>query len=404
MQRGRQLAILFLSIARDHARHCCGTENGAVMICCLVANSAWNISNFRAGLIQTLREQGHDVHIVAPPGAELAMLAAQGCQVHEVNMDCRGTHPVRDGRLLLTLWQTYRRIRPDIVLHYTIKPVIYGSLAAHLLGIPALNTITGLGTAFLRHGWLNRMVKRLYKLALASAPIVIFQNADDRSLFVQAGLLRAEHAMLVPGSGVDITRFSPQPLPDQAGDAPVFLLVGRMLRDKGVVEFVEAAAHVRQACPKARFALLGFVGVENVSAISAAQMDAWVAAGAVEYWGAASDVQPMLAQADCIVLPSYREGMPRTLLEGGAMGRPLVATDVPGCREVVKDGETGFLCEVKRVDALAEAMLKVAGLSPHQRAELGHAARQHVVSQFAEKYVIDSYIKFIYSITRNVRE
>ena len=374
------------------------------MICCLVANSAWNISNFRISLIRMLLEQGHDVHVVAPPGRELGMLAALGCHVHEVNIDCRGTHPIRDGRLLLTLWQTYRRIRPDVLLHYTIKPVIYGSLAARLLGLPALNTITGLGTAFLRDGWLNLMVKCLYKLALAPARVVIFQNADDRALFVQAGLLHPEHAMLVPGSGVNITHFSPVPLPDQTGDAPVFLLVGRMLRDKGVVEFVDAAGFVRQAYPKARFALLGFVGVENVSAISSAQMDEWVASCAVEYWGAASDVQPMLAQADCVVLPSYREGMPRTLLEGGAMGRPLVATDVPGCREVVKDGETGFLCEAKRADSLAEAMLKVAGLSPQQRAELGRAARAHVVSQFAEKYVIDSYIKFIYSIGKNIQK
>ena len=182
------------------------------MICCLVANSAWNISNFRISLIRMLLEQGHDVHVVAPPGRELGMLAGLGCHVHEVNIDCRGTHPIRDGRLLLTLWQTYRRIRPDVLLHYTIKPVIYGSLAARLLGLPALNTITGLGTAFLRDGWLNLMVKCLYKLALAPARVVIFQNADDRALFVQAGLLHPEHAMLVPGSGVNITHFSPPPL------------------------------------------------------------------------------------------------------------------------------------------------------------------------------------------------
>lgn len=167
-----------------------------------------------------------------------------------------------------------------------------------------------------------------------------------------------------------------------------------------MVEYVDAARLLRARHPHARFVLLGFLGVENVSAIHQEQMDEWVAEGAVEYWGAASDVRPMIERADCIVLPSYREGMPRTLLEAAAMGRPLVATDVPGCREVVQDGVNGYLCQVKDAEALALAMEKIIQLSPEQRAALGAAGRERVEAKFAEGYVIDCYLRAISAMVK----
>ncbi len=366
-----------------------------MMKLCVVANSAWNLVNFRLGLLKALLQQGWEVHVLVPDGPETALMREAGCHVHDVFIDCKGTHPWHDGRLFLRLRGWYQRLQPDVVVHYTIKPVIYGSLAARVLGIPALNAITGLGTAFLRDGWLQRLVRQLYKLALPASPSVMFENPDDLALFVNSGLLRPEQAVQVPGPGVDVGYFQPCPLPDVSGDAPVFLLVARMLRDKGVVEYVEAARLLRPRHPQARFVLLGFLGVENVSAIHQAQMDAWVAEGAVEYWGATSDVRPMIERADCVVLPSYREGMPRTLLEAAAMGRPLVATDVPGCREVVRDGVNGYLCPAKDAKALAQSMEKIIQASPGLRQRLGEAGRFCVETQFAERYVIDCYLRAI---------
>ena len=361
------------------------------MIVSIAVNAAWNVVNFRLGLIEALLAQGHQVHVLAPQGPEFAALARLGCVTHALDIDCKGTHPVKDFRLMLQLRSCYARIQPDVALHYTIKPVIYGSLAARSLGIPALNTITGLGTAFLSSGWLQAMVKKLYRAALQQAKVVVFQNPDDRQLFLDTGLLQAAQAMLIPGSGIDTQRFTPVALPDQDGRAPVFLLLGRMLRDKGVVEYVEAARMLKARCPGARFALLGFLDVENVSAISRAQLDAWVAEGVIECWGETHDVRPMIARADCVVLPSYREGMPRTLLEAAAMARPLVASDVPGCREVVEHGVNGMLCQVKSASALAQAMANIAELSPADREVLGAAGRRKVEQRFSLNKVIECY-------------
>lgn len=184
---------------------------------CVVANSAWNLANFRLGFLKALIQRGWEVHVLVPDGPETRLMREAGCQVHDVFMDCKGTHPWHDGLLLLRLRRWYQRLQPDAVVHYTIKPVIYGSLAARMLGIPVLNAITGLGTAFLRDGWLQRLVRQLYKLALPASPSVMFENPDDLALFVKAGLLRPEQAVQVPGPGVDITHFAPCPLPDTGG-------------------------------------------------------------------------------------------------------------------------------------------------------------------------------------------
>jgi len=367
---------------------------------CVVANSAWNLANFRLGFIKALLARGWQVHVLVPDGPETSCFLEAGCTVHALPMDCKGTHPWHDFQLFWRLRQIYQHLQPDAVVHYTIKPVIYGSLAARTVGIPVLNAITGLGTAFLRHGWLQRLVRQLYKLALPASPSVMFENPDDLALFVQAELLKPQQAVQVPGPGVDIQHFQLAPFSDAQGDSPIFLLVGRMLRDKGVVEFVEAARLLRQRYPAARFALLGFLGVENVSAISPAEMDEWVTQGHVEYWGSASDVRPMIARADCVVLPSYREGLPRTLLEAAAMGRPLVATDVPGCREVVVDGVNGYLCTAKDAEALAQAMEKVACSTPEQRYAMGLAGRRRVEEKFAESHVIKFYIQAILDMVK----
>ncbi len=368
----------------------------------LASNTAWNLYNFRGGLIRRLLEEGAAVTVVAPPDEFSEKLAGMGCEVIGLPMDNKGTHPVRDLRTLRDFHRVYRQVRPAVALHFTIKPVIYGSLAARMLGIPVANTITGLGTAFLREGWLMRVVESLYRVSQRWPQRVFFQNRDDHDLFVGRGLVPAEKAERLPGSGVDLERFAPAAYP--GNPAPVFLLVARLLRDKGVVEFVEAARRVRAHHPRARFQLLGPLGVANRTAIPAEEVAGWVAEGVVEYLGETGDVRPALAAADCIVLPSYREGVPRTLLEAAALGRPLIATDVPGCREVVADGDNGYLCRAQDANDLADRMERFIGLPVEARQALGEAGRAKVEREFDERMVIGRYLDAIRVIARKQAE
>jgi glycosyltransferase involved in cell wall biosynthesis len=357
----------------------------------VAANSAWNIVNLRAGLIRGLQARGFDVVVSAPfePAAE-ERLRALGGQRLFVPVDRAGLNPVADLKLLGQYRSQLASLRPDAFLGFTIKPNIYGCLAARLVGIPAIANISGLGTVFIRGGPLRALVSRLYRLALARAGVVFFQNPDDLALFVERGLVHSGQARLLPGSGVDLDRFQVQPLPD---GPPIFLLIARMLGDKGVREFVEAARALRAEWPDARFMLLGPLDPGNRTAIPGEDIERWASEGAVEYLGEGEDVRPVIAQATAIVLPSYREGLPRALLEGAASGRPLIATDVPGCREVVVDGVNGFLCEPRSSESLATAMRKLQGLQPSERAAMGLAGRRRVEERFSEAAVTTAYLE-----------
>ena len=230
----------------------------------------------------------------------------------------------------------------------------------------------------------------LYRLALRKAPVVFFQNPDDKALFVDRGLVRSDQARLLPGSGVDLDRFRETPLP---GGPVTFLFIGRILGDKGVRELAEAARELRKIHPAARVQLLGPLDRGNRSAIKLTELEQWVADGFVEYVGDTDDVRPFIEKATAVVLPSYREGLPRSLLEAGAMGRPLIATDVPGCREVVQDSVNGFLCEARSAASLAEAMARFVSMSADRQAGLGTASRKKIESQFSEGIVIQAYLR-----------
>jgi glycosyltransferase involved in cell wall biosynthesis len=357
-------------------------------------NASWNIVNFRAGLIAALRGRGYRVAALAPRDEYSDRLAAMGVEFEPIEIDKQGLSPLRDLRLLLRYRRAMRRLRPDIYLGYTAKPNVYGSLAAHMLDIKVINNVAGLGTAFIRGGILALVVKALYRIAFRRSATVFFQNEEDRSLFVGSGIVPAAIAQLLPGSGIDLTRFAPAPRP--AGDGEFrFLLVARLLWDKGVREYVEAARLVRAEAPHARFQILGFLDVENRTAVARADVERWVAEDAIDYLGQSDDVRPFLQAADCVVLPSYREGLPRSLLEASAMARPLIATDVPGCRHVLEDGVNGFLCTVRDARSLADAMLKMLHLDPRQRLAMGAAARLKVEREFDERLVAERYLTAI---------
>jgi glycosyltransferase involved in cell wall biosynthesis len=360
----------------------------------IAINTAWNFVNFRAGLIRALVAAGYEVVAVAPPDEYVSRLKALGCRFVALPMDNKGTHPGRD---LLLIWRFYRlmrRERPNIYLGYTVKPNIYGSLAAFMLNIPVINNIAGLGAVFIKENWLSVLVRGLYRIALSKSAKVFFQNNDDREMFVARGIVRTEMTDRLPGSGIDLVQFIPVPLPNRA--CLRFLLIARMLWDKGVGEFVEAARYLKNQGIHAEFCLLGFLDVKNPAAISRTQMDAWVKEGVIEYIGTSDDVRQEIARVDCIVLPSYREGSPRTLLEAAAMARPIVTTNSVGCREVVEDGVNGYLCRTKDALDLAEKIAKIIALSPEERQEMGRRGREKVKQEFDEKIVINKYMNTIH--------
>ncbi|MGN6669540.1 MAG: glycosyltransferase family 4 protein, partial [Trinickia sp.] len=284
------------------------------------------------------------------------------------------------------------------VFHYTIKANIYGSVAAWLARVPSIAVTTGLGYVFIQKSRAASVAKALYRFAFRFPREVWFLNRDDHSAFLNERLLaRPERAKQLHGEGVDLEHFGLTPLPHEAH--VTFVLIGRLLWDKGVGEYVEAARIVRKQYPHTRFQLLGPVGVDNPSAITQADVDGWQREGVVDYLGEAHDVRPFIAKADCVVLPSYREGVPRTLMEASAMGRPIVATDVPGCREVVDDGVTGLLCEVKNARSLADKITRIVQMDEGARRDMGLRGREKVMAEFDEALVIERYRQTLHALT-----
>lgn len=356
----------------------------------LIAGLADSLITFRGPLIAALRARGHDVHVAAPsmaPGEPVGdRLRSLGLQVHDIPLRRAGMNPVHDLRSLLSLWSLMRRVRPELVLGYTIKPVIYGSIAAWIARVPRRHAlITGLGFAFTGTGdrsLLMNLVGGLYRFALGRTHHVFFQNPDDQALFLSRGILRADTpSSVVNGSGVDLGEFAVAPVP--AGP-PAFLLIARLLGDKGVREYVAAARRIRSRWPGTRFMLAGWID-ENPDAISPAELEAWQREGVVEFLGRLADVRPALSSCAVYVLPSYREGTPRTVLEAMATGRAIITTDAPGCRETVVDSVNGFLVPIKSADALERAMARFLE-EPVLIAAMGARSREIV----ERKYDVDA--------------
>ncbi|WP_339855500.1 glycosyltransferase family 4 protein [Porticoccus hydrocarbonoclasticus] len=347
----------------------------------LIASFPGSLIQFRGPLIDALLEAGKDVHVAVPdlaPGGEVAVaLANKGVRVHSIPLQRTGLNPIRDLRLLLSLVALMLRLRPRFVLSYTIKPVVYGSIAAWLVGVKhRFALVTGLGYAFTgtasgKRALLRRLIQRLYRFALKRTHRVFFQNPDDEALFREFQLLpETVPSSVVNGSGVDVAEYSVAPLPDK----PSFLLIARLLGDKGVREYAQAAQLVKAVYPEAVFRLVGWID-DNPDAITQREVDQWVDSGLLEFQGRLDDVRPAISDCSVYVLPSYREGTPRTVLEAMAMGRAVITTDAPGCRETVVDGDNGFLVPVKDVSALADAMMEMVA-TPGLAASMSERSRQ----------------------------
>ncbi len=359
----------------------------------VVSNTAWNLFNFRLNVINALRAAGHAVVAVAPSDAYADQIRSAGIDFEAVPISGGGINPLAELWSVARLRRLFNRQAVDLVLSYTPKGNLYSALACLTLGAAFVPNVSGLGRAFIRRSPVTWVAHWLYRLTFRRAHRVFFQNLDDQSAFVHANLIRAEQAERLPGSGVDLLRFRPSPpATGQVPDAPTFLLVARMLWDKGVGEYVAAARLVKATFPSAKFQLLGSLASDNPSAISKSQMDDWVKEGVITYLGSTDDVRPYLAKADCVVLPSYREGVPRVLLEAAAMARPLITTDAPGCRDALIGGETGFMCRARDADDLALKIKSFLALPLDQRQAMGNRGRAFVEQCFDEQIVVDRYL------------
>jgi glycosyltransferase involved in cell wall biosynthesis len=349
----------------------------------------WYFCAHRLPLAVAAHEAGYDVSVVTRVRSHGDRIKAAGLRLIPLELSRRSVNPLREAWLVQRLVSLYRAERPRIVHHIALKPILYGTIAARLAGVPsAVNAFAGLGFLFssnsLKARMLRPVIKRTFRVLLNRAGSrVIIENPDDVRLMCEDNTLRRDRITLIRGVGVDTEYFRVQPDP---GGEPVVMLAGRLLWDKGVGEFVAAAGQLRRRGVRARFVLVGESDAQNPSAIPDEQLRAWQAEGVIEWWGRREDMPAVYAQSHVVCLPSYREGLPTVLTEAGACGRPVVATDVPGCREVVRDGENGLLVPVRDADAVARALERLIE-SPDLRARLGARGREIVEQEFTQKKV-----------------
>lgn len=360
----------------------------------LLANTDWYLYNFRFSLAHRMREQGWQVILASPPGMYTAKLEKEGFRWVPITFSRRGMVPHRELSTLIQLEKFYKQEQPHLLHNFTIKPVLYASIVAQRLEIPAVvNSITGLGYLFLSEAYGVRLLKSLvmpiYRYVLNNRRVrVIFENESDKVFFLNNRLVKATQTFVIQGAGVDIMRFAPT---SEGPEPPIVLMAARLLGDKGVREFVEAARLLGDKL-KARFVLVGSPDPGNPTTIPVSTIESWVGEGLIEWWGRRDDMPNVFAQCHIVVLPSYREGVPTVLLEAAASGRPIVASDVPGCRDVVKHGETGFLVRKKDPRSLAdalEALIKDKDL----RRRMGRSGRMLVEQRFDRRIINDQILR-----------
>lgn len=343
---------------------------------------------FKKELITALISSGSEVHVVVPDARTLEGRLADGVKLHTITMERRGMNPRKDFSLYLAYCKKMKEIAPDVILTAAIKPNIYGNLAAQRLRIPVISNITGLGSTFHKEeGLLFTFVRILYSAAFRKTSHVIFENQGDADKMERYHLVRRDQILLVSGAGVNTERFSPIAVKRsrQEDGETVFLLIGRLMKEKGIEEFLNAAQRIRQSFSKASFRIMGMVEEERY-------LKEIEKASGVTYLGQLEDPREEIANADCIVLPSYHEGMANVLLEGAAMEKPLIASDIPGCREAIEEGVTGFLCQPRDVDSLVDAMHRFLELDQETRARMGKSGRQKMRKEFDRAIVVQQYL------------
>ena len=357
----------------------------------IIYNATHHVLLFKSELIKSIRENGYRVVVLASVDNYTEKLKEIVDEFHEIKLDSSGVNPIKDTYLIFQIFSICKSIKPTAILNFTIKPVIYGTLASRLFGgAPVINTITGLGTAFISSGFANKVAKFLYKFTFKYSHLVFFQNPDDQQFFRQLKIITKNNTKLIPGSGVDLLKF--RPVENKKRDDIKILFIGRIIADKGIYELIESARIIKKEYSNVTFILMGMLGVKNKTSISKNEVDNWINEGLIEFIPFQDDIRSFLGDSDLVVLPSYREGTPKTLIEAASMGKPLIATDVPGCREVVQDGINGFLCQVKSPVSLADAIKKFIELDYSYKIEMGLKSRELAEQKFDVHKVNNCYI------------
>lgn len=358
------------------------------------SNSSWSVYNFRQNLLTAFTEKGYEVYIIAPDGEYLQKLSELGYKTKSIEIDNSSKSIFSNIKLLFDLYRLYKLIKPDVVLHNAIKPNIYGAIICRILRIPVINNISGLGAMFMSHNFSSYIGKQLYKFSQQKVNHIFFQNSSDLSLFLSKKIVKIEQCSLIPGSGVDLDRFRPR-ITDQNNGTTKFCYVGRLLGDKGIYEFIEAAQKIKSTYSNVEFYILGELYLKHPTSVSREKLEEWIESGLVIFLGKSDHVENELYKFDCIVLPSYREGLSRVLLEASSMGIPAITSNVPGCIDVIEDGRNGFICKVKDSEDLYYQMRKFLSIPKEERIKMGKYGREKVVKKFDERFVIAEYLNVI---------
>lgn len=356
----------------------------------ILANSASGLYDFRNELLLKLLES-YEVHVSLPDAEKVPQLAIEGCQIHHTPIDRRGVNPVKDMSLLFSYWKLISKIKPDVVLTYTIKPNIYGNLCCRLKRIPYIANITGLGSVFENGGMVQKIVVLLYKLSLKKASCIFFQNKKNQEIFEQHGIYGKE-ARLVPGSGVNLDRHTFEEYSSKE-EKMIFLYVGRVMKEKGIEELLYAAKVLCEENHQVIFRLVGNYEEDYKDIVEQYEKQ-----GILELIGYQKEIHPYYKEAAAVLMPSYHEGMSNVILEASATGRPVLASDIPGCQEGFEDGITGFGFPPRDKEALLEALRKFVKLSEDERAQMGKNARAKMEREFDRKQVVNAYVEEIKGI------
>ncbi len=358
----------------------------------LVANTTWNIYNFRQNIIQKFVDLDYEVFVLAPID-EYIEYKEKYPQITHYNLrtlDRDSTNPIKDLMLIEELRRKYKVIQPDLIIHYTHKPNIFGTIAAHLAGFKSIAVITGLGYSFINKGFINNITERLYKFSSKYNAAFIFENLDDRDLFVQKGLVKKDKAHAVKGCGVNLDHYIPKQEHKISKDGvTTFTFIGRLLKDKGIEEFAQCAKHYKKLKSSTKFVVLGDFDHENPSTIDKDELLTWISEEIIDYKGFVDDVRPYIEESSCIVLPSYREGMPRIILEAMSMAKPIITTQTAGCRETVDEGKNGYLVRIKDSNDLIQAVQKFIDLDDESRIKMGLEGRKLVETEFSDLIIAE---------------
>jgi glycosyltransferase involved in cell wall biosynthesis len=348
--------------------------------------------------MKTIIKNDYQLIVVAPKDKFIDKILTMNCNYIDINIDNQGSNPIVDLKLVYSLYKIYKDISPDIIIHYTIKPNIYGSFAARLSKKISLSIIPGLGYTFINDNITSQIAKLLYKLALKTVYEVWFLNNDDSNTFIENQLVDKSKVKVINGEGINTTKYKLNFM--NKPDNIIFLMIARVLKDKGIYEYIESIRILKKQYPSIEFQLLGSVDAQNPTAIDKQEVEEWVENKLINYLGTTNDVRPYIEKATCIVLPSYREGLSMSLMEAASMSKPIIASNITGCKELIDDGINGYLCEVRNVKDLADKMEMMIKLSEDERKIIGQAGRDKMVKEFNEKIVIDKYLNSIKEILK----